>query len=155
MSANLDLVRSISADWERGDLSRADWADPAIEVIYADGPSPGTYTGTAGMAEGIRQVASAWEEFSVVPDEFRQLDDERVLVLVHLSARGKTSGLEVGQMRTQGANVFHVRDGKVTNYIVYYDRDRALADLGLGGKRCRRSPRRPTWLRSCDDGSRP
>ena len=54
-----------------------------------------------------------------------------MLVLTHRVGRGKTSGLEVGQMRTQGANVFHVRDGKVTKLVWYWDRDRAFADLGL------------------------
>jgi ketosteroid isomerase-like protein len=52
-------------------------------------------------------------------------------VLVHSSGRGKTSGLEIGQMRTQGAALFHLSDGKVTRFVVYLDRDRAFADLGL------------------------
>jgi ketosteroid isomerase-like protein len=49
-------------------------------------------------------------------------------VLLQLSGRGKTSGLE---MRTRVAGLFHVRDSKVTRYVFYWDRDRALADLGL------------------------
>jgi hypothetical protein len=34
-------------------------------------------------------------------------------------------------MRAKGANVFHLRAGNVTQRIIYFDRDRALADLGL------------------------
>jgi ketosteroid isomerase-like protein len=45
--------------------------------------------------------------------------------------RGKASGLELGQVRTDAANLFHIRDGKVTRLVTYFDRTRALADLGL------------------------
>jgi ketosteroid isomerase-like protein len=130
-SANLDLVRSIHAAWERGDFSSAGWADPEIEFVIADGPAPGTWTGLAGLVEGWRDFLSAWADVRSEVDDYRELDDERVLVLLHFSARGKTSGLEVGQIRTKGANLLHVRDGKVTRLVVYFDRERALADLGL------------------------
>lgn len=132
MSANLDLVRSIYAAWERGDYSSTEWAHPEIEYVFADGPSPGRGTGVSGMAEAWGGMLSAWEGVRSEPEEYRELDGERVLVLDHASGgRGKTSGLELRQMRTKGANVFHVRDGKVTRLVVYLDCERALADLGL------------------------
>jgi ketosteroid isomerase-like protein len=130
-SANLDLVRSIHAAWGRGDWSSAEWAHPDIEYVIPDGPAPGSWTGLAGMAEGWRGFLSAWEELRVEADEYRELDDERVLVLTHPSGRGKTSGLEVGQLQPKGANLFHVRGGKVTRLVVWMLRERALADLGL------------------------
>jgi ketosteroid isomerase-like protein len=128
MSENLDLVRSIYADWERGDFSSAEWADPEIELVVPDGPDPGTWRGLAEMTESWRNQVSAWEGYRAGAEEFRELDDGRVLVLSLFRARGKTSGLEVGQ---QGAELFALRDGKVTRLVTYWNRDRALADLGL------------------------
>jgi ketosteroid isomerase-like protein len=129
-SENVELVRSIYADWERGDFGSAGWAHPEIEYVHADGPEPGSWTGLAGMAEGWRGFLGAWQVFREEAEAYRELDGERVLVLFQFSGRGKKSGLEVGQLRTKGAKVFHVRGGKVTRLVVYWDRDRALADLG-------------------------
>jgi ketosteroid isomerase-like protein len=130
-SANLDLVRSLYVGWARGDYSSADWADPEIEFVLADGPTPGSWKGIPGMWEGYRTVLSAWDDWRAEPQEYRELDDERVLVLIHLSGRGKSSGLEIEQVRANGANLFHIRGGKVTRLAIYWDRENALADLGL------------------------
>ena len=128
MSENLDLVRSIYADWERGDYSATEWAHPEIEFVIAGGPAPGRWTGLAGLAEGWREWLSAWEDFRPEAEEYREIDGERVLVLLRFGGRGKTSGVEIGQMQSNGANLFHIRDGKVTKLVIS---DRALADLGL------------------------
>jgi ketosteroid isomerase-like protein len=134
MSENLDLVRSISTATERGELLQpAEWAHPEIEWIIADGPTAGRWTGVAGMAESIRGMLSAWDDVRFYADEFREIDDGRVLVLFHRTGRGKASGLEVAEFDTRGASVYTVRDGKVAKIVNYNDRDRALADLGLEG----------------------
>jgi ketosteroid isomerase-like protein len=130
-SPNLDLVRSIYAAWENGEYRSAEWADPKIEFVIADGPSPGRWKGSAGLGEAAPEQMNAWQGLRFDADEYRELDHERVLVLMHFSARGKKSGLEMGQVRTDGATLFHVRGGKVTRYVFYWQRDRALADLGL------------------------
>ena len=128
---NLDLVRSIFAAWDRGDFSSAGWAHPEIEFVIADGPVPGSWKGLAEMARGWREFLSTWEEWREEAEDYRELDGERVLVLVRMSGRGKASGLEAGQMGAKAAKVFHVRGGKVTRFVTYWDRERALADLGL------------------------
>jgi hypothetical protein len=52
-------VRSIYAAWECGDYGSVDWADPQIEIVMADGPAPGSWTGLGGMTEGWRDFVSA------------------------------------------------------------------------------------------------
>jgi ketosteroid isomerase-like protein len=79
-SANVELVRSIYAAWERGDYSSVEWAHPEIEYVITAGPTSGTWKGLAGMAEGWRGFLSAWEELRTEAEEYRELDDDRVLV---------------------------------------------------------------------------
>ena len=129
-SPKLDLVRSLFADWERGDFSSSEWAVPDIEYVVVGGLEPGTWTGLTDMAQRVRYGLGAWKDLREA-DKYREVDDERVLVFNHRRGRGTTSGLEVGRLRGVEAHVFHIRDGKVRKIVVYVDRDRALADLGL------------------------
>jgi ketosteroid isomerase-like protein len=130
-SANLELVRSLYTAWGRGDWSSVDWADPEIEFVGADALDRARTRGLAGLGEAWRAFLDAWEEWRVEPEEFREIDDERILVMIRVSGRGRTSGLEVGQMRSEAANLFHIREGKVTRLALYWDREEALADAGL------------------------
>jgi GNAT superfamily N-acetyltransferase len=93
--ANVNLVRSIYADWERGDFSRTEWADATIELVIADGPEPGTWSGLAGMAEFVREVLSFMEDRRDEAEDYPELADGRVFVLDRFSGRGRTSGLEL------------------------------------------------------------
>ena len=133
MSENPALVRSIFEATERGDFGDATWADPEIDYVFVDGPEPSAFKGHAGLVQAMRQALRPWDRFLTYVDEYRELDAQRVLVLVHNSGRGKASGLELGALPNQGAQMVHIRDGKVTRIAVYFDRGRALADLGLKG----------------------
>ena len=130
-SANLDIVRSIYADWEHGDYTRTEWAHPEIDFEVADGPAPGSASGVDEMAERFQSILAAWDDWRSAAEEYRELDDERILVFVRRSGRGRVSGLDLSKMRNQGAAIYHFRGGKVTKIVLYFDRERALSDLGL------------------------
>jgi hypothetical protein len=54
-----------------------------------------------------------------------------VLVLGRFTGLGKRSGLQLGQIWAKSASLFQVREGKVIELVIYWDRERAFADLGL------------------------
>ena len=130
-STNLDLVRSIYADWEVGDFSSAEWADPEVELVFADGPAPGEWKGLAGMAKGWGEFLALFHDFRAEAEEYRELDPQRVLVLVRNRGHGKGSGVDIERIWGTGANLVHIRDGKVTRLVTYWNRERAMAELGL------------------------
>jgi ketosteroid isomerase-like protein len=102
VSANLELVEAITGPWGKGDYGSADWAHPDIEYVYVDWAGP---PGT-----GIR----LGDDWRIAGATLIQLDDERVLAL------GSTS-----------AAIFHVSDGRVAKLVIYWDHERAVADVGL------------------------
>jgi ketosteroid isomerase-like protein len=104
---------------------------PRDRVLWLGGPSPGRWTGRAGAAEAFRNYLSAWEDYRLEAEAYRELDEELVLVLFHASGRGKTSGIKIAQITRNAAALFHVRNGKVARLVMYWDSEHALAHLGL------------------------
>jgi ketosteroid isomerase-like protein len=129
---NLELVRAIYADWERGDWSASWWAHPDIEYVMVDEPGTKVHTGIAAMGKGWRDFLSAWEEYRIEPVEYRELDEERVFVPVIAHGRGRSSGVALERgVHDRGANLFRIRNGRVMRLEAYFVLEHALADLGL------------------------
>lgn len=128
MSANMDLVREIYDRWEHGDWHAFAWADPEIEFVIADGPDPRSIVGRDAMSREWRDFLGAWRDYAIEGEEFRELDEDRVLVLLHATGRGKASGAEIAPR--VGANIFTIRAGVVARLAIYFDRRNARGDLG-------------------------
>jgi hypothetical protein len=128
MSENLDLVRSIYEDWERGNFSRDDWADPAIELVRPVSVDGDAIRGRDASAGGWREWLGAWKDFHAEAHDYRALEGDRVLVFGRMRGIGRLSETRID---TETVNLFQFRDRKVVRLVLYSNRDRALADLGL------------------------
>jgi hypothetical protein len=104
--------------------------DHGVTVEWADG-APAEHEALAPFKPEQLRGQVGPQGRATEAEEYRELDDGCVLVLTHQSGPGKASGLEVGQISNRGAFLFHVRDGNVTRHVVYCDRNRAFADLGI------------------------
>jgi ketosteroid isomerase-like protein len=132
-SPNVDLVRSLYVAWERGDyFSSVDWAHPEIELVTGmGGPDPRSWSGLAAVGRGWREFLRDWTDWHIEIEEYRELGDDRVLALGQLHGCGRRSTVQAEQLAASAANLFHICDGKIKKVVLYWDRERAFADLGL------------------------
>jgi ketosteroid isomerase-like protein len=131
MSKNLDVVRSIYADWERGDFRSVDWAHSQIEFAFVDGPEPGRSTGIPGMRAAWQRLLSGFVAFRTEASRYRELRDGRIVVLTRFVGHAKRSGFDLSEMPTEQAAVFEMREEKVARIELHWDAERLLADLCL------------------------
>ena len=57
-----------------------------------------------------------------------------MLVLHRFGGRGRGRGVSVGETLAKGLCLFNIRDGKITRLVLWADRDRGLANLGLSAE---------------------
>jgi ketosteroid isomerase-like protein len=142
--ANVEIAKRVIDAFNRRDLDAifecvnqdVEWI-PAMQVSFGGGP----LRGREGIESYVREVSDTWEEYRVVAEDFRDLGEDRVLVLSRIEGRGAGSG---GLVDAEMGQVYDFRDGKIARVRTYLDHSNALEALGLSEQRCRRSPRPPT-----------
>jgi ketosteroid isomerase-like protein len=123
---NLEIVKAIYREWERGEFANTDWADPEIEF---------SVPGPEADARGIEAMGDAWTEWlrafkdlKVEAAAFHEAGD-KVVVEQRFHGEGRGSGISLEQI--SGASVFTLRDGKVIRFTGYITVEDAFADSGI------------------------
>ena len=135
MSAeNVEIVRRLYEQIAAGNSEGAfEVYDPEIEWDSTRAPwllelgfDP-LYRGHEGVRTALRAFFAAWESIEYRPEKLVDAGDD-VVAFVHISARGRASGIEVAYEHPQ---VWTLRGGKVIRMRVFSDREEALRAAGL------------------------
>ena len=123
---NVEIVRRGTEAFEDDEEAWLQTLDPDL-VWYPieDGHIPSR--GIDG-AKGVRQRwLDTWEGHSIAVEDLTGAD-ENVVATIHVSGRGKGSGVRVAE-RT--AHIWTLRDGKLFHNEHYREPEQALRELGL------------------------
>jgi uncharacterized protein (TIGR02246 family) len=128
--SNVEIVQAGLDAWNRRDVAAV------IEVLTDDAElvpmravfEGSVYRGKEGFNAFLQDIAEEWEDFRIDPDEVREIDDSRVLVLGRLRGRGKATGTE---FEAPAAWVCELRAGKVARVQFYAHEEAARDDLAL------------------------
>lgn len=86
-----------------------------------------TYHGPRGFREFFEEIEREWEiELDPADFSYRELDDDRVLVLGRMSVKGCASGVELS---TPIGWVVTMRDGLASSLHAFPDEEKALASF--------------------------
>jgi ketosteroid isomerase-like protein len=131
---NVELMRWLIDAFNRRDLTvfvsklhgDVEWV-PALIPRAEAGPET-EYRGIEGFWRWIAETDEVMAEFRVEADSYRDLGDDRVLLLGQVIGRGRASGADV---HAELGQVFTFRDGLLVSYRGYLDRAEALEAVGL------------------------
>ena len=138
---NVEIVRrnyaALVEGFERGDFETArfdaffEWLDPEIDWRgpreFPDLAEP--RVGPEGVREYAGVLFEAIEDYRMVPEEFIDAGDDRVLVFSREGGRGRGSGAEVITQPT--AHLWTIRNGRAVRMQSYWERSEALEAAGL------------------------
>ena len=128
---NVEVVRQAYEAFNRAGLDALlERFHPDIEydVTAGIGPYAGMYYGRAAVRSFLADYLDGWEYVRMEPEEFIEVGENHVVVLLRLHLRGKGSGVEVSAMTF---NAWTMRDGKAVRMAVCNDKAEAIEAVGL------------------------
>jgi ketosteroid isomerase-like protein len=87
-----------------------------------------SFRGAEGYRRWIERLDDAWESYEVTPEQFIEVDGDRVLVAYRFCAQSRLQGIPVDE---QLAWIVTVRDGKLARTEAYASVSEALKAVGL------------------------
>lgn len=127
---NGEAVRRSWDAFNRGDLE-AFLADAAEHIEFEEDPAfpeAGVYRGREEIVAYLASFQEGMADHRFEVEELLDLGD-RVIALLHETARGASSGVDVHQ---RPAFIYEFRDGLIVRVRAYLDRAEGLAAVGLG-----------------------
>jgi ketosteroid isomerase-like protein len=94
-------------------------ADPRIEIHTVTGMIAGRdepYRGHQGLMEYLRDVAELWDEIELLPGDFHELSDSRLVVFGRVRARR-----ELAVIDAPNAWLWEVAEGRIRSARVFGD----------------------------------
>ncbi|MEO7197481.1 MAG: nuclear transport factor 2 family protein [Solirubrobacterales bacterium] len=126
---NVEVVRRVYVEWERGNFWTPDFFDPKVHVRWAS-PIFARQAETRGidaLTEAMQGMLEAYEDVTASAERIIETADKVVAAEVW-RGRGKASGIELDSLR---ASVWTISGGKATDVVFYVDRSEALEAAGL------------------------
>ena len=130
---NVEIVRGLYSEWEKGNFWSADLYAPDVEWHWSSAAKAvrggaASYKGLDEIGAAMREWVTEWGWWSISADKLIDVGD-RVVVVTTLRASLKGGR---GEVHDQGADVITLRDGKVICMEIYDTPEEALGAVGLG-----------------------
>jgi ketosteroid isomerase-like protein len=125
--SNVDVVRAVVTEFNRGNFATAmemctedvvfDWSRRMLDGEVVTGREE-----TRRFLQGVMEI---FDEIHIPAEELTDLGDGVVLLVGTARFKGRASGLDV---EAAAANLWTVRDGKVSHFRFYQSKEDALED---------------------------
>ena len=125
MDERIELLRRAYQTFNDGDVDFALF-HPELRIVQTSSlvGTAGTFHGHDGLRRSTEELLQGFEEVRFEPEDYRELQDGRMLVQCRFVGRGARSGIELD------SEVWHIwsfRDGLLSLMEIYPSRRRALA----------------------------